>query len=141
MLRVLGDGGHAQREARHHCAGDAATVTERFRDDLAALPHPLNHARHRRSRRPAEAVETLAASLAAYEVDQDATRLTYPIWRDPDVLDTWFSSGLWPIGTLGWPEQTAGTAKVFPHLGPDHRAGYPVLLGRPDDDDAAGRGG
>jgi valyl-tRNA synthetase len=26
--------------------------------------------------------------------------------RDPDVLDTWFSSGLWPIGTLGWPEET-----------------------------------
>ena len=26
--------------------------------------------------------------------------------RDPDVLDTWFSSGIWPIGTLGWPEQT-----------------------------------
>lgn len=25
-----------------------------------------------------------------------------PIYRDPDVLDTWFSSGLWPIGTLGW---------------------------------------
>ncbi|WP_227269746.1 valine--tRNA ligase [Roseobacter weihaiensis] len=24
------------------------------------------------------------------------------LWRDPDVLDTWFSSGLWPIGTLGW---------------------------------------
>ena len=28
------------------------------------------------------------------------------LWRDPDVLDTWFSSGLWPFGTLGWPEQT-----------------------------------
>ena len=26
--------------------------------------------------------------------------------RDPDVLDTWFSSGLWPIGTLGWPEDS-----------------------------------
>ena len=26
--------------------------------------------------------------------------------RDPDVLDTWFSSGLWPFGTLGWPEDT-----------------------------------
>jgi len=26
--------------------------------------------------------------------------------RDPDVLDTWFSSGLWPLGTLGWPEKT-----------------------------------
>jgi len=30
--------------------------------------------------------------------------LVYPIWRDPDVLDTWFSSALWPFATLGWPE-------------------------------------
>jgi len=34
--------------------------------------------------------------------------------RDPDVLDTWFSSGLWPIGTLGWPEKTPELAKYFP---------------------------
>ncbi|MGL6211390.1 MAG: class I tRNA ligase family protein, partial [Paracoccaceae bacterium] len=34
--------------------------------------------------------------------------------RDPDVLDTWFSSGLWPIGTLGWPEQTPELEKYFP---------------------------
>jgi len=34
--------------------------------------------------------------------------------RDPDVLDTWFSSGLWPIGTLGWPEDTPELAKYFP---------------------------
>ncbi|WP_103256546.1 valine--tRNA ligase [Tabrizicola aquatica] len=34
--------------------------------------------------------------------------------RDPDVLDTWFSSGLWPIGTLGWPEQTEELKKYFP---------------------------
>ena len=34
--------------------------------------------------------------------------------RDPDVLDTWFSSGLWPIGTLGWPEQTDAFDKYFP---------------------------
>ncbi|WP_370224846.1 valine--tRNA ligase [Pararhodobacter marinus] len=34
--------------------------------------------------------------------------------RDPDVLDTWFSSGLWPIGTLGWPEQTPELARYFP---------------------------
>ena len=37
-----------------------------------------------------------------------------PMWRDPDVLDTWFSSGLWPIGTLGWPEDTPEMAKYFP---------------------------
>ena len=34
--------------------------------------------------------------------------------RDPDVLDTWFSSGLWPIGTLGWPEETDALEKYFP---------------------------
>ncbi len=34
--------------------------------------------------------------------------------RDPDVLDTWFSSGLWPIGTLGWPEDTEALRKYFP---------------------------
>ena len=34
--------------------------------------------------------------------------------RDPDVLDTWFSSGLWPIGTLGWPNWDASTSKYFP---------------------------
>ncbi|WP_170560979.1 valine--tRNA ligase [Ruegeria atlantica] len=36
------------------------------------------------------------------------------IRRDPDVLDTWFSSGLWPIGTLGWPEQTEELERYFP---------------------------
>ena len=34
--------------------------------------------------------------------------------QDPDVLDTWFSSGLWPFSTLGWPEQTADLAKFYP---------------------------
>ena len=33
--------------------------------------------------------------------------------RDPDVLDTWFSSGLWPIGTLGWPNWDESTSKYF----------------------------
>jgi valyl-tRNA synthetase len=34
--------------------------------------------------------------------------------RDPDVLDTWFSSGLWPFSTLGWPEQTADLKTYYP---------------------------
>jgi valyl-tRNA synthetase len=34
--------------------------------------------------------------------------------RDPDVLDTWFSSALWPFSTLGWPEQTVELAKYYP---------------------------
>jgi len=36
-------------------------------------------------------------------------------WRqDEDVLDTWFSSGLWPFSTLGWPEQTADLQRFYP---------------------------
>jgi len=34
--------------------------------------------------------------------------------QDPDVLDTWFSSGLWPFSTLGWPEKTADFQKYYP---------------------------
>jgi valyl-tRNA synthetase len=34
--------------------------------------------------------------------------------QDPDVLDTWFSSGLWPFSTLGWPHATADLARYYP---------------------------
>ena len=34
--------------------------------------------------------------------------------QDPDVLDTWFSSGLWPFSTLGWPEHTRDIEKFYP---------------------------
>ncbi|HEY6199200.1 MAG TPA: valine--tRNA ligase [Candidatus Binatia bacterium] len=34
--------------------------------------------------------------------------------RDPDVLDTWFSSGLWPFSTLGWPDQTEDLKRFYP---------------------------
>ncbi|MCL4559273.1 MAG: valine--tRNA ligase, partial [Chloroflexi bacterium] len=39
------------------------------------------------------------------------------IRQDPDVLDTWFSSGLWPFSTLGWPEET-----------PDYKYFYPTTM-------------
>ncbi|HEY5853040.1 MAG TPA: valine--tRNA ligase [Aldersonia sp.] len=35
--------------------------------------------------------------------------------QDPDVLDTWFSSGLWPFATLGWPERTPDLATFYPN--------------------------
>ena len=37
-----------------------------------------------------------------------------PLDQDPDVLDTWFSSSLWPFSTLGWPSQTADLARYYP---------------------------
>ncbi|WP_438959291.1 valine--tRNA ligase [Nereida sp.] len=51
-----------------------------------------------------------ATEVEAQALAGDGVKLT----RDPDVLDTWFSSGLWPIGTLGWPEQTAELARYHP---------------------------
>ena len=36
------------------------------------------------------------------------------VWQDPDVLDTWFSSALWPITTLGWPEKTPELDYFYP---------------------------
>ena len=50
-------------------------------------------------------------AAADREADDPAFTL---IRRDPDVLDTWFSSALWPIGTLGWPEGTREMERYFP---------------------------
>ncbi|MBN2906888.1 MAG: valine--tRNA ligase [Rhodobacteraceae bacterium] len=52
------------------------------------------------------------SDAAGFDAGHDG-RLIH-LWRDPDVLDTWFSSGLWPIGTLGWPEDTEELKKYFP---------------------------
>ncbi|MCL7464500.1 valine--tRNA ligase [Phaeovulum sp. NW3] len=114
LFRLLNEGGLVHAGARHHCAADLAGVTEAFRDDIAGLPAPLNHARIVEVADRAAALDLLAKSLADYNLSQDPTHLVYPVWRDPDVLDTWFSSGLWPIGTLGWPETTPELQKYFP---------------------------
>ena len=45
---------------------------------------------------------------------------------DDDVLDTWFSSGLWPFSTLGWPNQTPDLAKFYPTS--DLETGYDILF-------------
>lgn len=39
---------------------------------------------------------------------------TFTLKRDEDVLDTWFSSALWPFSTLGWPNKTHDLAKLYP---------------------------
>ena len=46
---------------------------------------------------------------AKHGIDADVT-----LTQDPDVLDTWFSSALWPFSTLGWPEQTERLKTFYP---------------------------
>ncbi|WP_374422383.1 valine--tRNA ligase [Paracoccus sp. (in: a-proteobacteria)] len=106
--------GLVHRDEIHHAAPDFAGVRERFRDSIAGLPQPLEIARVIEVADRAAAIDAFAQGLAEYNLSQDPTKLVYPVWRDPDVLDTWFSSGLWPIGTLGWPEKTPEMAKYFP---------------------------
>jgi valyl-tRNA synthetase len=46
--------------------------------------------------------------------------------QDPDVLDTWFSSGLWPFSTLGWPQKTLALERFYPAN--DLETGYDILF-------------
>ncbi|QFR32546.1 valine--tRNA ligase [Ancylobacter sp. TS-1] len=70
--------------------------------------------------------EAVAAALAhcvqagiitdaeARELAVDAEKRAALITRDEDVLDTWFSSALWPFSTLGWPDETPELARFYP---------------------------
>ncbi len=46
--------------------------------------------------------------------------------QDPDIFDTWFSSGLWPFSTLGWPDATEDLARYYP--GSVMETGYDILF-------------
>ncbi|MDU8928412.1 valine--tRNA ligase [Alisedimentitalea sp. MJ-SS2] len=114
MGRFLLDQNLLIGDERHHAATSFENVIPKFNDVLATLPTPLDHARVIEVEDRHAATEAFATALAEYEATQDPTKLVYPVWRDEDVLDTWFSSGLWPMGTLGWPEQTEELAKYYP---------------------------
>ena len=114
MMRLLSSQKLLNGNERHHSASDFETVARQFDDVLAGMPTPISHSRVIEVADSSEAAVRLAESYAAYTVSQDPTKLVYPVWRDPDVLDTWFSSGLWPIGTLGWPEETDELKRFFP---------------------------
>jgi valyl-tRNA synthetase len=64
---------------------------------------------------------------AQAETDLLPVLTAFGLEQDPDVLDTWFSSGLWPMSTLGWPDPA--TAVVDPGQAPlGHQNGYPDCL-------------
>ena len=54
-------------------------------------------------------------SVVVAETEEEARKLGGDdLTRDPDTLDTWFSSGLWPFSILGWPEKTPELAHWYP---------------------------
>jgi valyl-tRNA synthetase len=87
---------------------------------------------------PVEVISHIAANRPFSEMDGEFN--WFSISRDSDVLDTWFSSALWPFGTLGWPEHNrhpgAGRDPVPPEQ-PSEASEHPARLGpglRRDDD-------
>jgi len=66
--------------------------------------------------------DALRDAAKALNVSEDQIELT----QDPDVLDTWYSSGLFPFSTLGWPEKTPDVAQYYP--GALLETGYDILF-------------
>jgi valyl-tRNA synthetase len=65
-------------------------------------------------KREVELVGSLDESLGRVGLGGNALPEKIPVWRDEDVLDTWFSSALWPFSTLGWPDQTPELKRYYP---------------------------
>ncbi len=85
---------------------------------IAQMTEYYGHSDFKLVTEPAEAAQMIRAAVGRTRTEgrirspQEPSAIPY--YRDPDVLDTWFSSGLWPIGTLGWPEKTDELEKYFP---------------------------
>jgi valyl-tRNA synthetase len=62
---------------------------------------------------PAWYCDACGTTIVARE-DPPACACGGPLRQDPDVLDTWFSSALWPFSTLGWPDETPALARYYP---------------------------
>jgi valyl-tRNA synthetase len=75
---------------------------------------------------PAWYCEACAHTHVALEAPPRCEACGGAVKQDEDVLDTWFSSGLWPFSTLGWPEKTLDLARFYPT--DDMETGYDILF-------------
>ncbi|HEX2754153.1 MAG TPA: valine--tRNA ligase [Candidatus Limnocylindrales bacterium] len=57
---------------------------------------------------------TVSAELEGPSACEDCGRPAAELRQDPDIFDTWFSSGLWPFSTLGWPDETDDFRRFYP---------------------------
>src|SRR5262249_39454899 len=63
-------------------------------------------------------ISPAATPIIAREAPKECPHCHAPgdkLVQDPDVLDTWFSSALWPFSTLGWPDDTADVKQFYPN--------------------------
>ena len=77
---------------------------------------------------------TVSADEAGPTACEVCGRPAAELQQDPDIFDTWFSSGLWPFSTLGWPDDTPDLRRFYPTSVMETGLRHHLLLGRPDDD-------
>jgi valyl-tRNA synthetase len=69
---------------------------------------------------------TVSAEIAGPAACETCGRPAAELTQDPDIFDTWFSSGLWPFSTLGWPARTDDLARFYP--GAVMETGYDIIF-------------
>jgi valyl-tRNA synthetase len=69
---------------------------------------------------------TVTAEAAGPDACATCGRPAGDLEQDPDIFDTWFSSGLWPFSTLGWPDDTADLRRFYP--GTVMETGYDIIF-------------
>ena len=78
------------------------------------LPWPVSRQRWWGHRLPIWYCDDCGEVIAAVETPQECTCGSRNLRQEEDVLDTWFSSGLWPFSTMGWPESTSLLRSFYP---------------------------
>ena len=63
---------------------------------------------------PAYYCDACGETVVSAEAPEKCPKCGAPMHQDEDVLDTWFSSGMWPFSTLGWPEETEALKYFYP---------------------------
>jgi len=82
----------------------------RVRDGLEVAPADYSF----RTSETKDDAETFDVFVATADEEKGRQLEKHGFTQDSDVLDTWFSSWLWPFATMGWPEKTATLAKFYP---------------------------
>ncbi len=89
-------------------------VTTVFHDSGLASPGFLNAVSDYEKTQRTRLDEKAWAAAKAADPLAELAITKVPLHRDEDVLDTWFSSALWPFSTMGWPQQTAELKRYYP---------------------------
>ena len=104
-FRRSGDGSPGLKKFVESTEAEAICVAREYygTNDVAVATEDLNSSLH---------PDFVGGFHAATKILDDEREKV--IWRDGDVLDTWFSSALWPFSTLGWPDETPELKRRYP---------------------------